>query len=365
MHYLKKFGAEIARIAITAVVLSGAIATGQVYKWSQTAGTNASADPHINWAEGMAPSAVNDSARAMMAALAQYRDDISGSVTTGGISTAYTLATNQGLAAVPNDGQLIAFTPNVTNGAAVTLQADGGTVYPVQTSPGVAAPAATLIAGTPYTAKFSLSNTAWILRDFYGNAFGIPLGGFLHSTISTAPNANFIKPVGQCLSTTTYATYWVSLGSPASGLCPGGQFAVVNVAGRNLTALDNLSGSAANVLTSSSNGCGTAFTSMGVTCANGLESLTTTLAQLPTGITSGGTLPLNVQNILSNPNGGLTTISYQAGGTAVVQVWSNGATINNNTGVAASGTTTSSNTGGTAHPNISPNIGVYVYLRVL
>jgi hypothetical protein len=56
-----------------------------LYKWSQTA----SADATINWAEGQAPSSVNDSARAMMAATAKYRDDIAGAIVTTGTSTAY------------------------------------------------------------------------------------------------------------------------------------------------------------------------------------------------------------------------------------------------------------------------------------
>ena len=59
------------------------------FKWSKTANNNANADGTINWAEGQAPSTVNDSARAMMAAAAKYRDDIAG-VTTGGTATAYT-----------------------------------------------------------------------------------------------------------------------------------------------------------------------------------------------------------------------------------------------------------------------------------
>ena len=66
------------------------------WKWSRTASSNATADSTINWAEGMAPSAVNDSARAMMARLAEWRDDVSGTITTGGTSTAYTVTSNQG-----------------------------------------------------------------------------------------------------------------------------------------------------------------------------------------------------------------------------------------------------------------------------
>jgi hypothetical protein len=60
-----------------------------LYKWSQTASADATADSTINWAEGQAPSSVNDSARAMMAATAKYRDDIAGAIVTTGSSTAY------------------------------------------------------------------------------------------------------------------------------------------------------------------------------------------------------------------------------------------------------------------------------------
>jgi hypothetical protein len=55
-----------------------------LYKWSQTAPLDAIADSTINWAEGQAPSSINDSARTMMAATAKYRDDIAGAIVTGG-----------------------------------------------------------------------------------------------------------------------------------------------------------------------------------------------------------------------------------------------------------------------------------------
>ena len=43
-----------------------------LYRWSQTAASNATADASINWQEGQAPSSVNDSARAMMASAAAW-----------------------------------------------------------------------------------------------------------------------------------------------------------------------------------------------------------------------------------------------------------------------------------------------------
>lgn len=43
-----------------------------LWNWSTIAANNANADPTINWAEGQPPSSVNDSARAMMAAIAAW-----------------------------------------------------------------------------------------------------------------------------------------------------------------------------------------------------------------------------------------------------------------------------------------------------
>src|SRR2546423_4221030 len=97
-----------------------------LYKWSKTAANNATADSTINWAEGMAPSAVNDSSRAEMAAVAKWRDDISGTITTGGSSTAYTVISNSVFDTLAHmDGAMLAFVPHTTSGATVTLNVDG------------------------------------------------------------------------------------------------------------------------------------------------------------------------------------------------------------------------------------------------
>jgi hypothetical protein len=366
---------DVLRVAVALLIVAAVSgffsgrAHAQVYRWSQTPGTNANADPHINWAEGQAPSSINDSARAMMAGLAAYRDDISGLVvaTGSGGGTTFTATSNQGFSATPNDGQILSIRMTAANGINATLQVDGGTAFPFLSAvgPSVNVPPGAMLPGNPYTLMFSTLNSGWLVRDFYSSTFNIPLGGLLPYTGTTVPNGNFIFPAGQCISTTTYAAYWVLLGSPASGGCPGGQFAVIDLRGRTLAGLDNLNGSAASRLTGASTGCGTAMTSVGAVCANGVEGFATTLAQLPTGIQSGGTYSLSITNVLTNPNGGYGAISYQAGATGVVNVWSTGGIINNNTGVTASGTSTSSNTSGTAHPSVQPTIGVTYLLRVI
>lgn len=363
MKIFRRFGAELVRSAVIALVISGTFATAQVWKWSQTAGTNASSDPHINWAEGMAPSAVNDSSRAEMAELAKWRDDISGKLTTGGTSTAYTVTTNQGLnTPTPTDGQMIAITMHATNDAAPTLAADGGTAYAIQTSPGVAVSAATLVLGTTYTLKFSNANSAWILRDFYGSPFIVPIGAMIPYTGTTAPNANFLFPVGQCISRTTYASYFAIVGT-TFGACDGSTtFGVPDMRGRNLVGLDNLGGASnANRI---STAC--ASTTNGATC--GGQSQNIAQANLPnvifpvinfndpghthTAAVSGGFV------------GGTASLGLGAGGAAAPV---NAANIIVTNSVATTGITfqVSSGGSGTALTTVQPSLLSNFILRIL
>lgn len=177
------------------------------FNWSQTASANATADATINWAEGQAPSSINDSARAMMAATAKYRDDIAGAIVTGGTSTAYTVASYSAfdtLAHLAN--QVIAFSPHVTNGATVTLNVDGLGAKPLRSSPGVELLAGTIIQGTPYVALYNNSDGAFYLQGYYGNPYNIPLAAGLDFWGTTAPNSSFAFPAGQAISRTTYST---------------------------------------------------------------------------------------------------------------------------------------------------------------
>src|SRR3954469_21028080 len=115
------------------------------FNWSRTAASNATADSAVNWAEGQAPSSVNDSARAMMASIAGYRDDVAGAITTGGTATAYTVTSYQvfsSLAVMAN--QVIAFVPHATNtnavGVDITLNVDGLGAKSIRAQPSVALP---------------------------------------------------------------------------------------------------------------------------------------------------------------------------------------------------------------------------------
>jgi microcystin-dependent protein len=225
------------------------------YLWSRTAASNSTSDAQVNWAEGQAPSSVNDSARAMMASLAGYRDDIAGAIVTGGTSTAYTVTSYQIFNSLANmSGQVIAFTPHATNGATVTLNVDGLGVKPLRSSTGVELVAGVLVAGTPYTALYNNSDAVWYLHNFHVNPYVVPIGGMIDYTGSTAPNSAFVLPYGQAISRTTYSAYF-TLVSTTYGVGDGSTtFNVPDIRGRVIAGKDDMGGSSANRLTDADDG---------------------------------------------------------------------------------------------------------------
>jgi microcystin-dependent protein len=250
------------------------------WKWSRTASSNATADGSINWAEGQAPSTVNDSARAMMAAAAKYRDDVSGAIVTTGGFTAFAVASYQAFDTLAHmDGAMIAFTPHVTNTAGpVTLNVDGLGAKPLRLSPsGVELPAGTLVQGTPYVATYYNATAEWILQGLAGNPYNIPLGGMIEFTGTTAPNGSFVLPSGQAISRTTYATYFAMVGTTYGAGDGSTTFNVIDKRGRVSAGKDDMGGSAASRITNG--GSGITGTTLGN--AGGAETVTLATGNLP------------------------------------------------------------------------------------
>jgi hypothetical protein len=258
-----------------------------LYKWSQTASSDATADRNINWTEGQAPSSANDSARAMMAATAKYRDDIAGAIVTGGTSTAYTVSSYQVFDTLAHlSGQMIAFTPHTTNGATVTLNVDTLGAKPLRTAPGVELLAGTIIQGTPYIATYNNGDGAFYLQGFYGSPYLIPLGGGIDYWGATTPNSSFALATGQPISRTTYATLFSLFGTTYGSGDGSTTFNLPDKTGRVSAMME----AAATRLTSTYfGGNSTVLGAVG-----GAENQTLTLAQLPTGITASGSNSISV-----------------------------------------------------------------------
>lgn len=272
------------------------------YKWLQVSGSNANADATINWAEGQAPSTVNDSARAMMAATAKYRDDISGAIVTAGTSTAYTVSSYEVFDTLTHlGGQMVAFTPHVTNGATVTLNVDGLGPKPLRTSANVELQSGVLIQGTPYVTTYNSSDGAFYLHGFYGaSPYLVPLGGIIDYTGTTAPNSNFVLPFGQAISRTTYATYFAMVNTTFGNGDGTTTFNVPDLRGVVVAGKDDMGGSARGKVTNA--GSGIAGTTLGA--GGGAQNQTLLSGQIPN-LNSSGSNSISVTSTVSSiPSGG-------------------------------------------------------------
>lgn len=325
------------------------------YKWSTVAANNAGADPTQTWAEGMAPSAINDSARALLAAAAKYRDDTAGHIAAGGSASAYTVTTSQGFTSTTDlNAQEITFIAPATNALGVTLSADGIGAFPLATmAAGTLVPAGSLATGGVYTATFYNSISLWLLRDFYVNPFNIPLGGMMDYICASVPNSNFVFPIGQAISRTTYAALFALTGT-IYGVGDGSTtFNVPDLRGRVAAGADNMGGVAAGRLTSAS-GMGAGI----LTQVGGAESHTLTVGEIPS--------HSHANTLTESPHSHSYTqpASFGASGS--------GAGIDGGT---AGGTTGSSTTGisinnanvggGGAHAIVQPTIIVNKILRII
>ncbi|MCK1400109.1 tail fiber protein [Bradyrhizobium sp. 4] len=250
--------------------------------WSQTAAANANADPAVNWQEGMAPSAVNDSARASMASVAKYRDDTAGLLITGGTSTAYTLTSNTGFFSKSTmNGAEIAVTIHTTNGASPTLNVDGLGADPIiidTVSSTTPVPSATLLTGGVYTLVYYSSGNTWRLKDFYQLPFTVPIGGLVDFIGPAVPSSNFVFPVGQAISRATYVTLFGLVGTTYGTGDGSTTFNVPDLRGRVIAGKDDMGGSAASRLTSTY--FGTGATTLGGVGSSG-ESTTLVTGNLP------------------------------------------------------------------------------------
>lgn len=334
---------------LLATCLNGVLpGQSQVWKWSQTAGTNATADPNINWREGQAPSSINDSARAMMAQLAFYRDSISGVLADTGTSTAYAVSTGLSLAVTPTNGQLVCFTPANTNGAAVTFAADSGTAFPIQTAPGTAIPAGAMVAGTPYCVTFAAN--AWLAREFFaGSSFVVPLGAVLPYTAATAPNSSFALANGQAISRTTYAAYFSLVGTAYGSGDGTTTFNIADLRARGIAGQDNM-GSAGT--TGRISAAGGNFDATVLAATGGAQNQAIAKANIPNynlTITDPGHSHASVGNFQGNALGG-SGISVNSGVAS--------------TGNAVTGISVNSGGSGTALPTVLPIMVMPYIIRI-
>lgn len=156
------------------------------WKWSKTAASNSNADSTINWAEGQAPSSVNDSARALMAAAAKERDDTSGMLDTGGTATAYTVTSNQNLTAL-TDGFKISLRMHVASGASPTLTVDLLAAKAIRAYDVTVIPPGALALGGIYDFTYDSGQDCWFVHNLFTITTALTGIDLIGGTQLTAP----------------------------------------------------------------------------------------------------------------------------------------------------------------------------------
>ena len=324
-----------------------------VWKWSQTANNNGNIDGTINAREGQAPSTLNDGVRGVMAAVAKYRDDVSGNLALAGTSTAYTATTSQGLTSL-TDGFRITARVNVKNGAAPTLNVDGLGAKPIASVYGTALPDGAMLAGSVHGFVYDSTDDKWILHGYFGPAKVV--GEVFDYAGATAP-ALCLFCYGQAVSRTTYAALFAVLSTTYGAGDGSTTFNLPDLRGRVIAGKDDMGGTSANRLTSPING-----DTLGA--AGGTESHTLTTAELPSHSHTDGTLAAASGGAHAH-NITVDGYAYGSGGLPTSTLYSSAGDVRNTTDFTvptASGGAhghditgdTGSTGNGDAHANVQP-----------
>jgi hypothetical protein len=207
---LKKSHFLAVGVSAAALFASGVgLTVASVYDWSTTPASNANSDPGINWAEGMLPSAVNDSARATMAAIAAFLRDAT--VVTGGAGNAYTATYTQAMQSwVPG---YFSFVPNRDNTGAATISRDGLAPKALRAAASVPLVSGQLKSGSLYIASYSVAGDEVLISG----RFGVSNADFAPMASGTV-KANITGSTGQPTDTSLAAFF----GAAPAGSIPGG-----------------------------------------------------------------------------------------------------------------------------------------------
>lgn len=335
------------------------MATG-FYTWlnSGSASGNGTVDSRINYAEGQSPSSLNDSARMLMGELADFRDDISGGLTTAGTSTAYTVSTNQTFASLSVlNKKIVTIIPHTDSGASPTLAVDGLTAIAINYSTGVAVPSASLKSGTPYALIYLNATTEFIVLGALGALPPLsgpcPVGCVMNFAGTSAPTG-WLLCYGQSLLRASYAALFAVIGT-TFGSADGTHFTLPDCRGRAIAGKDDMGGVSADRLTNQSGGLN--GDTLGATGGEETHVLVTGELAAHTHTSPALTDPGHTHT-LNNATGqvfqGSGTFHYAATGGSDTGT----ATISANS--ASSGVSIAANTGsngsGTAHNNVQPTI---------
>lgn len=257
-----------------------------IYQWDVIAANNANADSSIDWAEGMSPANVNDSARVMMGRVKELLTDLGGSIVATGTANVIAASAQSAFTTLAN-GRMVSFRAIATNTQATTLNVNSIGAKPVLKATGsgiVALTGREIQSGGMYTVQYSTDlnsgNGAWLLLN--ASATGTAAGTVTNFAGSTAPEG-WLLCYGQAVSRTTYADLLAVIGTTYGAGDGTTTFNLPDLRGRIIAGLDLMGGVAAARLNT------TTMTSNGIGGTGGAQTHTLTSAQMPAHTHSGGT----------------------------------------------------------------------------
>lgn len=157
------------------------MAVGVQKAWSVTASANGNSDANANWAEGMLAPGINNSARANMAAIKGWANQIQGGCSCGGSGNAYTI-TSDAVAAISTAygaGMMFMLKANHTNSGAATLNVDGVGAVSITTSDGGALVAGDITSGGLYLLAYNTTGPRFDLIGTFNSGSFQPLDATL------------------------------------------------------------------------------------------------------------------------------------------------------------------------------------------
>lgn len=101
----------------------------------------------------------------MMAAVAKYRNDLSGMINTGGSSTAYTVASAQGYTSL-TDGITVTARMHTTSGATPTLNVDALGAKSIRVYTSTAVPTGAMLGGSIQSFTYDSGDDVWYVHSY-------------------------------------------------------------------------------------------------------------------------------------------------------------------------------------------------------
>ena len=180
---------------------------GNIYDWSLTPANNSNADGDINWTENQLPSTVNNSARQLMARIAEMLLDKAPVRVSTGAANVYAVTIQSVLTAYDN-GLVVAFRAHQANTGAAQININGLGLKPLRTVTATALLSGAIALNQCLSAVYVSATDEFLIFSGALDATKVPLaGGTMTGALISSTNG-FVTPAADTpLITKTYDVF--------------------------------------------------------------------------------------------------------------------------------------------------------------